>query len=218
MPTSRGKASPEQIFDKYAAELDDIDNLVLICLRGHALIELALQDLLATRLATDANSLQNLNFARLADLALAGLPPSLIGTVSHINRVRNYAAHHLDASDFEQKIDEFFRERAAFQIQWRHDRTHNAKRLLWVHTLRGVATVIVVAAKALRIFREAQLNASQEALGYDEPRCLREISEAIVDQLSVPPFRIWIEIFEEKAALARSNANLSLTKNPSPND
>jgi hypothetical protein len=214
MPTSLAKLSPD-IFDKYAAELENFDNLVLICLRGHALIELTLRELLTTRLAVDATSVGSLNFARLADLALAGFPESLSGAVSHINRVRNYAAHHIDASDFEQKIEEFFRERGLFQIQWHRDGTHKAKCLLWCHTLRGVATIITVAAQGLRIFREAQLDTTEEALGYDEPKAVREIGDAILVELFMPPFGALIDIYEEKAAMARSSAHSTAGVKPS---
>jgi hypothetical protein len=81
----------------------------LLILRGHGLLEAALLTLLAARLHVAVDELPVFNsFESLARVALAG--PSytfMLGSVLHINRLRNIVAHELEAFDAENLMTEF---------------------------------------------------------------------------------------------------------------
>jgi hypothetical protein len=100
------------IFDRIADGtvqnvLDSRDPAVLL-LRGHGLVEAALLTLLEGRLRVAPGELpQNLNFDRLARLALAGRRyVALLSFILELNRVRNVYAHNLEA-DSEKLLKAF---------------------------------------------------------------------------------------------------------------
>ena len=194
---SATSASDSKSFHEYASELFNIQSFELICLRGHALIELALQQLLAQRLGVEGTKLADLNFARLAVLALAGMPAELVDVALHVNRIRNYVAHHLHAHELEQRLTTLFAERQAFHFRWPATEDEPAKRFFLVTALAAVATAIQTASDVLREFRESQRALKSKSLGYDEPIFFEEVGPGIVDQLGMEQ---WFKLIENRRA------------------
>jgi hypothetical protein len=187
----------DDTFFIYARALFAIDNLELICLRGHALTELAMRQLLIERLCANEKKVEDLSFARLCELSLAGLPRPFIDLILHINRIRNYVAHNVQPKELEHRLDEFFRERSHFNSRWPRNDTDAKKHLFWSIAVAAVATAIVTAHDVLKEFREGQRDLKLEALMYDEPKFFAEIGAGILEQLSMPH---WITIAETEFA------------------
>ena len=179
---SRGKASSfREIFKEFSGELVLIDSSDLVTLRGHALIEFALKELLALRLGTAAETLPDLTFARLVVLGTAGMPSKLQELLLHINRIRNYVAHHVHTRELDPKVAEFFRERTHFGIDWRALNSDERKRYVWAVCLGMVATAIGTLSVVLAEFRKDQRDLRAETFGYDEPTVLAEIGGRAMD-------------------------------------
>jgi hypothetical protein len=117
----------EELWEHHGGSIIDIDQYDLLILRHHALLEVALEDLLSVRLMCAPPELGELTFARLARLALAGMGKQLQQAVLQLNTLRNYAAHDVSASELEVKILAFLKSNPAFQAPWPDD---PSKRLL----------------------------------------------------------------------------------------
>lgn len=188
----------EEAYDEYAIELFGIGSLDLVTLRAHALVELALKDLLAIRLGVESSAIPDLTFARLTELALAGMPKALTDVVLHFNRLRNYVAHHIHAHGLDAKIDEFFRERKELRIEWSRIRGTKRKLFVWAAAVGLIATVLGCMPRMLSQFRKAQNDLAIQALTYDEPRFFAEIGDTAVEQLDLA---VWLK--EESGHLKR---------------
>ncbi len=88
--------------------LDAIGDIDLVVLRGHALVEAFLWQLLAERLAVDEKELPELTFERLARLAAAGERYDLVREhILFLNTIRNGIAHQFDPSAHRGRLQEF---------------------------------------------------------------------------------------------------------------
>jgi hypothetical protein len=99
--------------EKSLAKIQDIE---LLTLKGHLLIEDALKFLLATRLHVEEEVLFDLSIDSfpLIELALAGKDGDdvahLRGALRAINNARNRMAHRIESPEFVEKIETFVRE------------------------------------------------------------------------------------------------------------
>jgi hypothetical protein len=189
---SRGNTgSFREVFKDVAGELVVIESLDLITLRGHSLVELALKDLLALRLGVAIDTLPDLTFARLVTLSTAAMPVDLRELLLHVNRIRNYVAHHVHAKELDSKVANFFRDQKQFGVDSYAVESVDKKRFVWGVALGMLATIVGTLSTVLTQFRKSQRDCDARILGADEPTMLAEIGKAAVRDLSV---RSWLEV------------------------
>lgn len=172
-------------FDNQVARVMEITSLDLLTLRCHAILEVALSDLLATRLMIDSDDsgISSLNFDRLTRLALAGFPPAAITLVSDFNKLRNYVAHHLDAAELEQRIATYLSHHPELGTAWPPADT--PKERVWGRTLLRIATAVGVIPQLLAEFRRMQTEKPIETAGMNEPTFLNWAATSFDDSVKL---------------------------------
>jgi len=96
--------------------LSKIEDIELATLKIHLVLEDASKSLLAARLAVKEDAFFDLriDFSTLVDVALEGAGNShLVGALRALNTARNYVSHHVESSQFMDKLALFVRESAA---------------------------------------------------------------------------------------------------------
>ena len=97
--------SSENLFGNLERHLRTRDDIEMMLLKGHLILEQALNQVLLGYV-TSEKSLRELNlmFSKKLDLVVAisgnGYLPDRIAQLREINRIRNKLAHHLDFTDF----------------------------------------------------------------------------------------------------------------------
>ena len=107
-------------------------DLSLIVLKGHLLIEEILQEIINQHLKEpDALSDARLTFFHRLRLvqALTGKTARVWKSVEKLNQIRNQLAHKLEPSDLESRIDEFIKDWAEDTFTTCSDSKERAKRL-----------------------------------------------------------------------------------------
>lgn len=174
-----------EAFDAQVARVMEIESLDLMTLRCHALLEVALADLLAARLLINSEDISNLNFDRLARISLAGFPDRVLSAVVGVNRIRNYVAHDLAAEDLEHRIKSFFETHPEFGAMWPPNDEPAAR--AWGMALLRLATAIAVIPTMLNDFRRGQREQPLQYAGISEPAFLGWIADTTVASLSTNP-------------------------------
>lgn len=102
----------------YVPKLEAIDDLELLTLKIHVVVEDALQHLLAHRLDIDEKQMKKirLRFQFLVTLALGGLdaPEQLRPALLALDDARNFAAHRIGSVDFTNSLQAFIKHAAGF--------------------------------------------------------------------------------------------------------
>jgi len=103
--------NPEEILDSLESHLDKYEEIELILLKGHLILEQAINEQLSIHIADKKKlSALNLMFNKKIDLLVAledRDPISFTASVSHlkeINRIRNKLAHQLDFQDYHKDL------------------------------------------------------------------------------------------------------------------
>ena len=139
------------IWHEQIAHVIHVEDLQLLTLRYHALLEVALRDLLAVRLNIPVPKLPDLTFEKAARLALGGLRHELLDLALTINRIRNYVAHQVDVRELDAKIRDLVSANKILDTEWppaglpRHER--------WANILNAVLVAVSTMTTATEDFK-----------------------------------------------------------------
>ena len=133
------------------AHVIHIEDLQLLTLRYHALLEVALRDLLAVRLDIPVPKLPDLTFEKAARLALGGLRHELLDLALTINRIRNYVAHHVEVHELDAKIRDLVSANKILDTNWPPTTCSKSQR--WANVLNAVLVAVSTITSATGEFK-----------------------------------------------------------------
>jgi hypothetical protein len=141
----------ETIWEAQACRIVRLQDLELLTLRCHALLEVGLQDLLAVRLDIPVSTLPMLTFEKLARLSLGGLRHELVDIALGVNKIRNYVAHGVHADELEAKIGDLIKSNRILNTEWPPNTSPKHER--WANILNATLIAVSTIKTALDEFK-----------------------------------------------------------------
>lgn len=175
----------EALLLQQAPRLLTASSLDVLTLRAHATLEAVLRELLICRLAPTSGQIPNLNFARLAELALANMSRRLTELVLSINHIRNYIAHHLQADELSSHVANFLKRFPEYNTPWVEDEA--SQRVGWSLILIITIVAFGILPRVLTDWRSGD-EVLRAGANEDEPTFLAGMSKPTLNFLNLQPW------------------------------